>query len=159
MGKTGPARRSLGERFWEKVSKGDGCWIWTGCLAKKGYGKIFLGGTNGPVALAHRVAWTLENGPIPSGMFVCHRCDNPPCVRPDHLFLGDCMANLSDMRAKGRGSRGITHGNHVLSPQQVLVIRERLSSGHAHHVIALEFGVARSTISQIANRSTWAWLA
>lgn len=92
--------RPLEERFWEKVAKSDGCWEWTAATTN-GYGVIQLGqgtGTRG----AHVVAYELEIGPT-EGRWVLHRCDNPPCVRPDHLFLGDVAANNRDMFAKGRG--------------------------------------------------------
>ena len=95
-------------RFWSKVRKGDGCWEWAGCRSK-GYGKIALGLESGlpkgkRVVKAHRVSWLIHFGPIPDGLFVCHRCDNPPCVRPDHLYLGTCADNSRDMIRKGRGA-------------------------------------------------------
>jgi len=84
------------ERFWRYVLKsvGNGCWIWTGAL-RQGYGQI----SN---KVAHRVSWEIHNGPIPQGFFVCHHCDNPPCVNPYHLFLGNAQDNTSDMIIKGR---------------------------------------------------------
>jgi hypothetical protein len=96
-------RRPISERFWEKVAKGDGCWEWQAFRLKSGYG--WFGGAEG-TDLTHRVAWRLERGPIPDGMFVLHHCDNRACVRPDHLFLGDHAANMRDMVAKGRGRAG-----------------------------------------------------
>lgn len=86
----------LSERFWPKVEKTDGCWLWTANTRPNGYG---LFGSVG----AHRVAYELCVGPIPSGMYVCHRCDNPACVRPDHLFVGTQLDNMRDMVTKGRG--------------------------------------------------------
>jgi len=90
---------SIGPRFWRRVSKSDRCWTWTGCGTPKGYGVV---GYLGRQAYAHRVSWIIHNGPIPSGMSVCHRCDNPPCVRPEHLFLGTALDNNRDSRDKGR---------------------------------------------------------
>ncbi len=91
------------ERFWAKVEKFVGpnaCWVWTGARYSNGYG---LGrGLDGRNHTAQRLSWELHNGPIPDGMLVCHRCDNRPCVRPDHLFLGDYLINSHDMMAKGR---------------------------------------------------------
>lgn len=95
----------LRERFWAKVTKGDGCWLWTGHRLKHGYGVISVGGRKGRPELAHRVAWVLTNGAISGDQAVLHRCDNPPCVRPDHLFLGSQADNMIDMRTKGRWQR------------------------------------------------------
>lgn len=101
-------RRHLHERFWEKVNVNapGGCWEWTGSrtMAGRGYGTIGIGGRS---TLAHRVSWEIKNGPIPDGpghhgVCVLHRCDNPPCVRPDHLFLGTQKDNVEDMDTKGR---------------------------------------------------------
>jgi len=91
-------------RFWYYVIKhDDGCWEWTGGTQKPGYGKLGAGGGDN-AAYAHRVSWEIHYGPIPEGMRVLHRCDNPPCTRPDHLFLGTQTDNMKDMWAKGRGS-------------------------------------------------------
>jgi hypothetical protein len=87
------------ERFMRKVVKGDGCWLWTGAPAQWGYGQFGMANKHW---LAHRVSWFFHNGPIPDGMFVCHRCDVPLCVNPDHLFLGTHQDNMDDMRAKRR---------------------------------------------------------
>lgn len=89
----------LDVRFWAKVAKGDGCWEWTASRNSLGYGNIRVERKR---FVAHRVAWALTYGPIPDGLFVCHHCDNPPCCRPDHLFLGTHADNMADMVAKGR---------------------------------------------------------
>ncbi len=101
FGKTGRPATPPSARFWQKVQKGDGCWEWQGSRNKLGYGITSL---RGRAIRAHRVSWEIVNGPIPDGLLVCHRCDNPACVRPDHLFLGTQIDNLRDMRTKGRGN-------------------------------------------------------
>lgn len=99
-----PAER----RFWAKTDRSGECWLWTGAKNPAGYGSFSMNGTND---MAHRTSWTLTYGPIPEGMFVCHHCDNPPCVRPDHLFLGTALDNMLDKVAKGR-AKGPTLKTH-----------------------------------------------
>jgi hypothetical protein len=95
------------DRFWSRVDKTDGCWLWTGWTSRFGYGRIKRDNRE---CLTHRVSWELTNGPIPDGMCVLHRCDVPACVRPDHLFLGTKTDNAADRTAKGRTHRhGATH--------------------------------------------------
>lgn len=90
------------ERFWSKVRKSDGCWEWTASVNAKGYGRF--GVTSRHIVAAHRFAYELVVGPIPDDQWVLHRCDNPRCVRPDHLFTGSPLDNSTDMVSKGRGS-------------------------------------------------------
>jgi HNH endonuclease len=97
------ARATLSERFWSKVDKSGDCWVWTGSRDLKGYGKINIGCTP---TLAHRVSWQIKSGDIPEGLFVLHRCDNPPCVNPAHLFIGTAGDNVQDMMSKGRQRKG-----------------------------------------------------
>lgn len=92
--------------FWAHVHFGPGCWTWLASKKHDGYGKRKH---NGKMTTAHRVSFEMEFGPIPDGLAVLHRCDNPPCVRPDHLFLGTQQENIADMVAKGRHSRGAKH--------------------------------------------------
>ena len=94
---------TLIQRFWSKVDRepDDGCWVWTGTRGGSGaYGMVR--NEFGEVEFAHRVAWRMANGPIPGDLYVCHRCDYPPCVRPTHLFLGTALENTHDSIRKGR---------------------------------------------------------
>lgn len=105
-------RVPLPDRFWTKVRKTESCWIWVGSKSRKGYGRI---GTEkfASAKLAHRVSWEIHRGEIPTGALVLHHCDNPSCVRPDHLFLGSGADNNADMARKGRGTkskRGLPYG-------------------------------------------------
>ena len=94
-------REPLAERFWSKVSKSDGCWLWVAFRDRNGYGRFGTSALNRST-LAHRTSYSLTFGDIPEGMHVLHKCDNPPCVNPDHLFLGTDKDNAQDCKAKGR---------------------------------------------------------
>lgn len=98
------------ERFWQRVAHSSECWLWTGPKVGRGYGKTHW---NGKTARAHRVAWEITYGPIADGMCVLHKCDNPACCRPDHLFLGTYADNNRDMKKKGRTARGEQNGSYT----------------------------------------------
>jgi hypothetical protein len=155
-------RRSTGgiaDRFWPKVKKGENCWEWQGCLSS-GYGCLSLG--KGRSERAHRLSWELHFGPIPDGLFVCHHCDNPPCVRPDHLFLGTVVHNSNDMIRKGRGdgAKGETSKKSHLTESHVKSMRKLHSEGMFSATdIAWLFGVDRSASRAIISRRSWRHVA
>lgn len=100
------------ERFWRYVDKAGECWTWTGGRTIDGYGNFRADGAG---ISAHRFSYQLHNGAIPEGLFICHQCDNPPCVRPDHLFLGTPLDNVRDMYGKGRNVDGYAKRTHCKS--------------------------------------------
>ena len=148
--------------FWAKVAKpeGDGCWLWTGGLISTGYGLLSV---RGKLTLAHRYSYTLHNEPITNGLHVLHRCDNPRCVNPGHLFLGTNDDNIRDRIAKGRGrgharpkSRGENHCNAKLTDDAVREMRAMAGRGVPHNEIARQFGVSHATANKIIRRKSWA---
>jgi hypothetical protein len=147
-------------RFMVKVSStspGD-CWKWVGARKPSGYGNFYL---DGKYVGAHCAAFVLFfNKKVPHGMYVCHRCDNPSCVNPAHLFLGTPAENQSDMARKGRavGMRcgGELHPMAKLTEAKVAEIRRRRSAGERLKVLAHAFSVSEATISLIARRKIWA---
>lgn len=108
------AAAELADRFWAKVCRGDGCWEWQGYRMPKGYGQVGIGHSG--LILAHRLAWELTHGPVPTDLFVLHHCDNPPCCNPDHLWLGTKADNNRDMAQKGR-HRGTTGKRYKQRPK------------------------------------------
>lgn len=140
-------------RFWLRVTKGEGCWEWNGPRDQDGYGKFTVSGR--PTS-THRYSWELHFGPIPEGQKVCHHCDNPPCSRPDHLFLGTHADNHADRNAKGRQARGETAGNAKLTTADIATIRQMRAGGMLHREIAAHFPVTRGMVSHILRREAWA---
>lgn len=145
--------KTLVERFEDKYipEPNSGCWLWTAALFTSGYGVFRVRGKN---IRAHRFAWVAQRGPIPDGMFVCHRCDIPSCVNPDHLFLGTHDDNVADKMAKGRHRCpiGAANSSTKLNYEKVTAIR---ADTRTYAVIAKEFGVCAGTVGEIKRREIW----
>ncbi len=141
------------EMLWENVQKSDGCWLYTGSLHRQGYGMISIPGMGD--VLVHRIVWRLVVGEIPTGMQVLHRCDNPQCCNPDHLFLGTIQDNMADMVSKGRHAHGERSGAAKLKEADVIAIRKMLRRGDSHRAISKLFGVTTGPIHDIAHNKTW----
>lgn len=133
----------------EKVLSG--CWLWMKPLDRDGYGRVCVDGKNQRV---HRVSYRLYKGDIPNGMIVCHECDTPACINPEHLFLGTHLDNVRDKITKGRDvdQKGTNNPHSKLTEADVIVIRQ---SSKLQRELAKEHGVVRSTISAIISRKTW----
>lgn len=157
----------LEQRFWEKVDRSGECWLWMGTRYKTGYGQIKV---KDKTLKAYRVAYELTYGPIPKGLMICHKCDNPPCVRPDHLFSGTGQENHDDQKTKGRtltGDRNWTriHPERVrrgekatkakLTESQVRAIYSRILDGERPYSLAREYGVTYQTIYSIVVGKSW----
>lgn len=145
-------------RFWSCVNRlePDACWLWTGYIATHGYGVFGIGNHPQIRVRAHRLAWLIVRGAIPVGLEVCHRCDHPACVNPEHLFVATHRDNHLDSVRKGRKR---VWGVQKLNAEQVREIRARAATGSERQQdIAAAFRIARNTVSQIVNRKAWAHL-
>lgn len=157
-------------RFWENTDKRgkQECWKWLGGKTKAGYGQL---GIDRKTFYAHRLSYEMAHGPIPDNLYVLHRCDNPGCVNPDHLFLGTQTDNMRDASAKGRTAVAERHGSHThpesvshgelnvaskLTKDQVNEIRHSYETGHVlQGDLALQYGVCQQQISRIIHRLRW----
>jgi hypothetical protein len=137
------------ERFEAKVERTESCWLWRGARYPVGYGVIWRDGKN---VFAHRAAWELVHGVIPDGLYVLHKCDNPPCVNPAHLFLGTKGENCTDRSMKGRDAFGVANGLAKLTDDKVRCIR---SDARSTTQIAKDYGVSRACIYAVKELQTW----
>jgi hypothetical protein len=162
-------RTTLADQLARFIDKTGDCWLWTGGKNKGGYGVIF-DTKQRKTRIASRVIWESTNGLIPDGLFVLHRCDNPPCVNPEHLFLGTPHDNNQDMMRKGRCAtfgdanwrrqnppKGERNGRAKLTREIVEEIRSRFAAGgETQTALAREYGVIQAHISRILKREAWA---
>lgn len=154
------------ERYWSKVDRhttAGGCWLWVGRRDSAGYGTIRWRQPDGRPTLkrATHLAWKVTYGEWPArGTSLCHRCDNPPCVRVDHLFRGTNRTNTADRTEKGRGAAGRRNGSARLSDDDVRAIRARYAAGDVTQTtLAAEFGVSQSLVSLIVLDKNWRHVA
>jgi len=172
------SKRIIGDdaaRFWSYVDQ-DGpmpehrsdlgpCWVWTGGRSNFGHGVTHGGNLN--IRLAHRLSWHLNVGPIPEGLCVLHHCDNPPCVRPEHLFLGTKADNTADMIGKGRDRFepgvealrafhvGTDNPQAKMTEERVIELRQRAAAGEHFRDLAPEFGISASRANAIILGNAW----
>lgn len=166
--------RSIASRFWRKVDKNGPvpshaialgpCWLWTGGKDPKGYGQLRANGKRGRLLKAHRVSWSMHNGRLTDWMLVLHRCDNPSCVRPDHLFVGSQRDNVQDAARKGRlvfqahpekVRRGEQASAAKLTRAQVDEVHELSFEGATQVALARRFGVSQAAISALLLGKTY----
>lgn len=143
-------------RFWSKVEIGDtdDCWNWKGNKFKKGYGSFQMRSKN---KSAHRTSWEISFGKIPANLCVCHKCDNPSCVNPSHLFLGTYSENNKDRARKGRSAdvSGEKNPSAKLTEREVREIRFLRKMNVSQRKVAKKYNVGKTTIARIDNRTHW----
>lgn len=149
-------------RFYSHVKKTPDCWLWIGAKDEKGYGLFRVDSRR--IERSHRVAYRISGREIPSGKIVCHRCDNPPCVNPSHLWLGSIQENTKDMMSKNRQAKCENQSRAKLTNKQVLEIRalyKNSNPGYRKHKkipyknTAILYGVSDCTIEGIVNNRYW----
>lgn len=145
------------DRFMSHVKKSNdpnACWEWIGAKYASGYGEFNI---NHKMYYAHRISYALYVGDIPNDKCVCHSCDNPGCINPDHLWLGTYQDNTNDMISKNRQVhvKGENHGRHKLSEQEIYQIREMIEQGYSQREIANVFDITIANVSCIKLRKSW----
>ena len=142
------------ERFWKNVEITDSCWIWNGLKDVDGYGRFYINSKTG--VRAHRFCYELYNEKIGDGMCVCHSCDMPSCVNPDHLWIGTNIDNINDRTKKGRSASGEDNGNSKLTKEEVLTIRNKYFTGKfSSRKLSKECSVSQPMICAIINNKNW----
>lgn len=158
-------RKALSERFWPKVDKNGPipahcpelgpCWVWVASRSSSGYGQL-SSTRNGSPLRAHVVSWQIHYGPVTHRLWVLHKCDNRPCVRPEHLFLGTNGDNSADMAMKKRSTLGERNARAKLTVAQVIEIRRRYAAGGiSGRKLAAEMGIGYGAIDNILRRINW----
>jgi hypothetical protein len=145
-------------RFYSKIKKSRGCWFWLGHRGANGYGHFRWRVNGSRCYYAHRFSYAYHIGAIPEGMHVCHKCDNPGCVNPDHLFIGTAKDNQRDASRKGRkvgNPAGRPVGGSKLTPEQAIQIRAELGAGFSKKLIAKRYKVSTGTILNIQRGITF----
>ena len=128
------------------------CWLWTGSVRRGGYGGSSF---KGKVISSHRLSYILFKGEIPEGKLVCHTCDNPPCVKPSHLWIGTVKDNSIDMVTKGRSLHGEAHKKSKIKNEDVVNIRKMNIDGIAQNEIALQYGLTAGHVNNIVKKRAW----
>lgn len=144
------------ERFWAKVNKTPGCWLWMGAKDSGGYGICTINGKN---YSAHKLSWQWTNNkPVPAGQVLLHTCDTPNCVNPKHLTPDTQINNVLDRVKKNRSAKGKNNGRAKLKEKDVKKIRKLRQKGFTEGQIAKMFDIGRSTVSNILKQRTWSWM-
>lgn len=155
---SGLSRLAVEDRFWSKVNRladPDACWPWKLPHDGKGYGQFHVSPERGRVP-AHTFAVELATGqPCQPGKEGCHRCDNPPCCNPAHVYYGTRQQNVDDMLERSRNQHGSHHSRALLTEVKVLAIRQRFASGETTPSLAAEFSVSSACIADIVNGRSW----
>lgn len=138
--------------FWSKVDQRGACWLWKGTMTQKGYGSFFARLNERTYWRAHRYCWALLKGPIPSGMQICHSCDNRWCVNPEHLYVGTNQDNVNDRNQRGRTALGERARHAKLTEPQVIEIK---LSDKPDALLARQYEVDQSAITKIRNGDNW----